>query len=62
MEKSNLISYLESEIEDHYYHADLELNQLFYQQTDMKIPRVATKELRKETAETVYQAYRHAKP
>ena len=59
MEKSNLISYLESEIEDHYYHADLELNQLFYQQTDMKIPRVATKELvEKETAETVYQAYK----
>ncbi len=44
-EKRNLISYLETEIEDHFYHADLELNKLFFQHPDMRIPRVATKEL-----------------
>lgn len=60
LEKRNLISYLESEIEDNFYHADLELNRLFYQDTDMQIPRVATKELvEKETAESVYQAYKN---
>lgn len=60
MEKRNLIAYLESEIEDNFYHADLELNSLFYQKTDLKIPKVATKELvEKETARTVYQAYKN---
>lgn len=58
-EKRNLISYLETEIEDHFYHADLELNKLFFQHSDMRIPRVATKELvARETPETVYQAYK----
>lgn len=59
IEKKNLISYLESEIEDNFYHADKELNSLFYQDSNMKIPRVATKELvEKETASTVYKAYK----
>lgn len=60
IEKKNLISYLESEIEDNFYHADLELNSLFYQKPDMKIPRVGTRELvEKETAQSVYQAYKN---
>ena len=44
MEKEQPDSYLESEIEDHYTMRDLELNQLFISK-QMKIPRVATKEL-----------------
>ena len=60
MEKRNLMAYLESEVEDNFYHADLELNALFYQKSDLQIPRVATKTLvEKETAQTVFQAYKN---
>lgn len=60
MEKRNLIAYLESEVEDNFYHADLELNALFYQKSDLRIPRVATKKLvEKETAQTAFQAYKN---
>ena len=60
MEKRNLIAYLESEVEDNFYHADLELNALFYQKSDLRIPRVATKKLvEKETSQTAFQAYKN---
>lgn len=60
VEQQNLISFLESEVEDNFYHADMELNDLFFEQADLKIPRVATAELvKKETAQSVYQAYKN---
>ncbi|MGT2911989.1 EF-P 5-aminopentanol modification-associated protein YfmF [Streptococcus cameli] len=59
-EKANLIHYLESEVEDNFYHADKELNHLFFQEEEMRIPRVATVELiNKETAQSAYSIYKN---
>lgn len=60
VEKKNLINFLESEVEDNFYHADVELNKLFYQDKALQIPRVGRLDLvEKETAETVYKIYRN---
>lgn len=57
LEKNNLLAYLESEVEDNFYHADLELNRLFFTNHALQIPRVSTVELvQKETATTAYKA------
>lgn len=60
VEKKNLINFLESEVEDNFYHADVEVNKLFYQDQALQIPRVSRLDLvEKETAETVYKIYRN---
>lgn len=59
IEKNNLTAYLKSEIEDNFYHADVELNKLFFENEDVQIPRVSRLDLvAKETAETAYKALR----
>ncbi|HFI0149376.1 TPA: M16 family metallopeptidase [Streptococcus suis] len=59
VEKKNLLSYLEAEVEDNFYHADVELSKLFYENEDVQIPRVARLDLvEQETAETTYKALR----
>ncbi|HEL9645525.1 TPA: insulinase family protein [Streptococcus suis] len=59
VEKKNLLSYLEAEVEDNFYHADVELSKLFYENEDVQIPRVARLDLvEQETAETAYKALR----
>ncbi len=58
VEKKNLLSYLEAEVEDNFYHADLELNQLFFENEHLQISRVGNIELVKEvTAESAYKAF-----
>ncbi|WP_314480340.1 EF-P 5-aminopentanol modification-associated protein YfmF [Streptococcus cristatus] len=58
IEKRNVLTDLEAEIENHFYHAHRELNNLFYDLPEMRIPRVATIELvEKETAETSFSAF-----
>ena len=58
IEKRNVLTDLEAEIENHFYHAHRELNNLFYDLPEMRIPRVATIELvEKETAETGFAAF-----
>lgn len=58
IEKKNILSDLESEIEDHYYHAHQELNKLFYQEKNLQIPRFGTVELlQKETPETSFALF-----
>lgn len=58
IEKRNVLTDLEAEIENHFYHAHRELNNLFYDLPEMRIPRVATIELvKKETAETSFAAF-----
>ncbi|HFI2692146.1 TPA: M16 family metallopeptidase [Streptococcus suis] len=60
VEKKNLINFLESEVEDNFYHADVELNKLFYQDKALQIPRVGRLDLvAKETAESVFKIYRN---
>ncbi|HFI0546017.1 TPA: M16 family metallopeptidase [Streptococcus suis] len=60
VEKKNLINFLESEVEDNFYHADVEVNKLFYQDPALQIPRVSSLDLvEKETAESVYKIYRN---
>ncbi|MBY5034070.1 insulinase family protein [Streptococcus gallolyticus] len=57
IEKKNLISYLESEVEDNFYHADVELNKLYFQEEALQIPRVSNLELVEDiTAKSAYQA------
>lgn len=58
IEKRNVLTDLEAEIENHFYHSHRELNNLFYDLPEMRIPRVATIELvEKETAETSFAAF-----
>ena len=58
IEKRNVLTDLEAEVENHFYHAHRELNNLFYDLPEMRIPRVATIELvEKETAETSFAAF-----
>lgn len=60
IEKNNLICFLEAEMEDHFYHADIEISKLFYQDESIKIPRVSQIDLvKKETAESTFQIYRN---
>lgn len=57
VEKANLLHYLDTEVEDHFYHADVELAALFFEEEHLKIPRIGKRELvEKETAHTVYKA------
>lgn len=58
IEKKNVLTDLEAEIENHFYHAHRELNSLYYDQEEMRIPRVATIDLiRRETAESSFSAF-----
>ena len=58
IEKRNVLTDLEAEIENHFYHAHRELNNLFYDLPEMRIPRVGTIGLvEKETAETSFAAF-----
>ena len=58
IEKRNVLTDLEAEIENHFYHAHREVNNLFYDLPEMRIPRVGTIELvEKETAETSFAAF-----
>ena len=58
IEKRNVLTDLEAEIENHFYHAHRELNNLFYDLPEMRIPRLGTIELvEKETAETSFAAF-----
>lgn len=58
IEKRNVLTDLEAEIENHFYHAHRELNNLFYDLPEMRIPRVATIDLvERETAETSFAAF-----
>lgn len=60
VEKKNLLVYLEAEIEDNFYHADVELNQLFYQDEDVKVPKIGTIDLvKKETPQSTYKTYQN---
>lgn len=58
IEKRNVLTDLEAEIENHFYHAHRELNNLFYDLPEMRIPRVATIDLvERETAETSFATF-----
>lgn len=59
VEKRNLLSFLESEVEDNFYHADVEMSRLYFNDEDIQVPRVARIDLvQKETAESVYEVYK----
>lgn len=59
VEKKNLLSFLEAEIEDNFYHADVAIGQLYYEDPALQIPRVARMDLvQKETAETAFDCYK----
>lgn len=58
IEKKNLLLDLEAEKENHFYHAHIELNKLFYADERMQIPRIARLDLvEKETAETSFTVF-----
>lgn len=58
IEKKNVIADLESEVEDHYYHAHQELNKLFYQEESLQIPRFGTVDLvQKETSASSFAIF-----
>ncbi len=60
LKKTNLINFLQSEIEDNFYHADVEMSKLFYKDPSLQIPRVGRLDLvEKETAESTFQIYRN---
>lgn len=57
IEKTNVLNDLDAEIEDHEYHADVELAALFFEDEHLKIPRIGKRDLvEKETSQTVYKA------
>ena len=58
IEKKNVLTDLEAEIENHFYHAHRKLNDLFYDLSEMRIPRVGTVELvEEETAESSFATF-----
>ena len=58
IEKKNVLTDLEAEIENHFYHAHRKLNDLFYDLSEMRIPRVGTVELvEKETADSSFATF-----
>lgn len=58
IEKKNVLTDLEAEIENNFYHAHRKLNDLFYDLSEMRIPRVGTVELvEKETAESSFATF-----
>ena len=58
IEKKNILNDLETEIENHFYHAHRELDKLFYEEEEMQMPRVGTIELiQKETAASSFAAF-----
>lgn len=60
VEKKNLVHFLETEIEDHFYHADVELNKLFFQDTHVQIPKFSRIDLvEKETPQSTYQTFQN---
>nr|WP_304952640.1 pitrilysin family protein [Streptococcus ruminantium] len=60
VEKRNLISLLEAEIEDNFYHADVEISKLFYKDPALQISKVGRIDLvEKETPESTFKIYRN---
>ena len=58
IEKRNVLTDLEAEIENHFYHVHRELDKLFYEEEEMQMPRVGTIELiQKETAVSSFAAF-----
>ncbi|HFR3550538.1 TPA: M16 family metallopeptidase [Streptococcus suis] len=58
VEKNNLLSFLETEVEDNFYHADVEMSKLYYEDEAVQIPRVGRIDLVEQaTAETVFKTY-----
>ncbi|MFH0403044.1 insulinase family protein [Streptococcus suis] len=58
VEKNNLISFLETEVEDNFYHADVEMSKLYYEDEAVQIPRVGRIDLVEQvTAETAFKTY-----
>ena len=58
IEKKNLILDLEAEKENHFYHAHIELDKLFYEKEQMQIPRIARLDLvERETAKTSFTVF-----
>ncbi|WP_105111331.1 EF-P 5-aminopentanol modification-associated protein YfmF [Streptococcus suis] len=58
VEKNNLISFLETEVEDNFYHADVEISKLYYEDEAVQIPRVGRIDLVEQvTAETAFKTY-----
>ncbi|MFX3893593.1 insulinase family protein, partial [Streptococcus suis] len=45
VEKTNLINFLQSDIEDNFYHADVEISKLFYKDPSLQFPRVGSLDL-----------------
>lgn len=45
VEQQNILNYIDSELEDNFYHANLEINQLFYKDVNLKMPRLTRPEL-----------------
>lgn len=61
VEKKNLITELEAEIENHFYYAHQQLNRLFYDQADMKLSKYGSvQQIQNEDEESAYQALRNA--
>ncbi|HFR3796983.1 TPA: M16 family metallopeptidase [Streptococcus suis] len=58
VEKNNLLSFLETEVEDNFYHADVEMSKLYYEDEAVQIPRVGRIDLVEQvTAETAFKTY-----
>ena len=58
VEKKNLITELEAEIENHYYYAHQQLNRLFYDQADMKLSKYGSvQQIQNEDEGSAYQAF-----
>lgn len=58
VEKNNLLSFLETEVEDNFYHADVEMSKLYYEDDAVQIPRVGRIDLVEQvTAETAFKTY-----
>lgn len=56
LEQTNLIHYLEADKEDLYYSSDIEVNELYFDQTYLQEPKYSTPEkVAQETAYTAYQ-------
>ncbi|MFC3927983.1 EF-P 5-aminopentanol modification-associated protein YfmF [Streptococcus caprae] len=59
LEKTNLIQYLETDQEDHFYYSDLELNKLFYDDVALQVSKYgSTHSIEAENSYTAYQEFR----
>ena len=58
VEKKNLVTELEAEIENHFYYAHQQLNRLFYDQADMKLSKYGSvQQIQNEDEGSAYQAF-----